>query len=173
MKGKKIVLFVFAVFLMLPSFHCQRKGNNSMSTEENKAVVRRLIEEAWNKGNLAVVDEILSSNYVLHIDAPGAKDREGYKQAISMYRAAFPDFRFTLEDMIANGDKVVIRTAMSGTQKGEIMGMAPTGKKLTMTAISIRRFEGGKIVEEWVETNMLGFMQQLGAVPPPGKSAHE
>jgi len=161
MNSKKIVLLVFAVLIPLVSFHCQRKENNSMSIEENRAVVRRLIDEAWNKGHLGVIDEILSPNYVLHIDAPGAKDREGYKQAISMYHDAFPDFNFTIEDMIVNGDRVVIRATMSGTHKGELFGIASTGKKLTMTAISIRRMKDGKIAEEWVETNMLGFLQQM------------
>ena len=140
-----------------------------MSTEENKALVRRLIEEAWNKGNLAVIDELLSPDYVLHIAAPGTPDREGYKQAVNMYRTAFPDFHFTIEDMVAEGEKVAIRATMRGTQQGELMGFAPTGKELTQTAIAIRRFEGGKIVEEWVETNMLGLMQQMGVVAAPGK----
>ena len=144
-----------------------------MLAKENKAIVRRLIEEAWNEGKIDVVDELLSSDYLLHIDAPGATDREGYKQVISMYRNAFPDFHFVTEDIIAEGDKVVIRVTMTGTQEGEVMGFPPTGKKLTMTAISIRRLENGKIVEEWVETNMFGFLQQMGVIPPPGQPEHE
>ncbi|MFQ5824914.1 MAG: ester cyclase [bacterium] len=171
MNAIKSGLLVFAVFILLTSFYCQKKEDVSMSTEENKALVRRLIEEAWNKGNLAVIDEILYPDYVLHIDAPGAINREGYKQAVSMYRVAFPDFRFVIDDMIAEGEKVVIRATMSGTQEGEFMGNAPTGKKLTMTAIAIRHLENGKIVEEWVETNMLGVLQQMGVIPTPGQPA--
>ena len=141
-----------------------------MSVEENKAAVRRLIDEAWNKGNLDVIDDVLSPEYVLHISAPGAKDRAGYHEAVRMYRSAFPDFQFTIEDMIAEGDKVVVRATMGGTQEGALMGMAPTGKKLTHTAIAIRRFQGGKVVEEWVETDMMGLMQQMGIVPTPGQA---
>jgi steroid delta-isomerase-like uncharacterized protein len=138
-------------------------------SEENKTLVRRLIEEAWNEGNLAVVDELLSPDYILHVAAPGVPDREGYKQVVSMYHTAFPDLRFTIEDTVAEGDKVVIRLTIRGTHKGEYMGIAPTGKQVAMTAIAIRRIEGGRIVEEWVETDRLGLMQQMGVVPPPGQ----
>ena len=164
MKTKAIIFTVCVIVLALSSFYCQKQT----STETNNDIVRELIDEAWNKGNFSVIDELLSPNYILHIDAPGAKNREGYKQAVAMYRSAFPDFHFTIEDMISDGDKVAIRATMVGTQKGEIMGFAPTGKKLTTTAISIRRFENGKIVEEWVETNMLGFMKQIGAMHKQG-----
>jgi len=138
-------------------------------SEENKALVRRLIEEAWNKGNLAVIDELLSPDYVLHIAAPGVPDRAGYKQAVSMYCTALPDLRFAIEDTVAEGDKVVIRCTIRGTHKGEYMGIAPTGRQVAMTVIAIRRIEGGRIVEEWVETDRLGLMQQMGVVPPPGR----
>jgi len=139
-----------------------------MLAKENETIVRRLIDEAWNQGKIEVVDELLSPNYFLHVDAPGPYDREGYKQAVSMYRNALTDFRFVTDDMIAEGDKVVIRVTMTGTQEGELMGFPPTGKKLTVTAISIRRLENEKIVEEWVELNMLGFLQQMGVIPQPG-----
>ena len=169
MNVKKIALAILTGLIILLALFCQKPRDESMA---NKAIVQQLIDEAWNKGNLAIIDELLAPNYVLHVDAPGAKkDREGYKQAVSMYRTAFPDFFFTMEDMIAEGNKVVIRCTMGGTHEGELMGNAPTGKKLKMTAISIRHFENGKIVEEWVETSMLGFMQQMGAIPMPGKPA--
>ncbi|MFQ5341317.1 MAG: ester cyclase [Anaerolineae bacterium] len=140
-----------------------------MSTEENKTLVRRLIEEAWNKGNLDVIDELLSPDYVLHIDAPGVPGREGYKQAVNMHRTAFSDFHFTIEDMIAEGDKVVLRATLRGKHTGEFLGIGPTGKQATYTAISIRRIEAGRIAEEWVETDMLGLMQHFGVVPPAGQ----
>jgi len=159
---------LFSGVFILQFFSCQQKEEISKATEENKASVRRLIDEAWNKGNLAVIDQILSPEYRLHIQAPGAMDREGYHQAVSMYRSAFPDFLFTIEDMVAEGDKVVIRATMTGTQEGELMGLPPSGKMLTMEAIAIRRFEDGKIVEEWVLTDMLGMMQQMGVVQMPG-----
>jgi len=140
-----------------------------MTAEENKALVTRLIEEAWNEGNLAVIDELLAPDYVLHIDAPGAPGREGYKQAVEMHRAAWSDLRLTIEDMVAEGDKVAMRGILSGTQTGEYMGIPPTGKRAAWSAISIRRFEGGQIAEEWVEMDTLGLLQQLGVVPAPGR----
>jgi len=133
-----------------------------MAAEANKELVRRLIEEAWNKGNLAVIDELISPDYVLHIDAPGAPGREGYKQAVEMHHAAWSDLRLTIEDMIAEGNKVAMRGTLRGVHEGEYMGIPPTGKQATWSAISIRRIEGGQIVEEWVELDMLGLLQQLG-----------
>ena len=136
-----------------------------MSTQANKAIVRRLIEEAWNQGNLDVIDELVSPHYVLHIDAPGPGGREGYKQDVVIHRSAFPDLQFTIDDMVAEGDKVVLRATLRGTHQGEYIGIPPTGKAITLTAISIRRIANGQIAEEWVELNMLGLMQQLGVVP--------
>ncbi|NOZ72830.1 MAG: ester cyclase [Chloroflexi bacterium] len=138
-----------------------------MSTQANKALVRRLIEEAWNQGNLGVIDELVSPDYVLHIDAPGPPGREGYKRDVLMHRTAFPDLRFTIEDMVAEGDKVALRATLYGTHKGEYIGIAPTGQAITLTAISIRRIEKGQIAEEWVELDMLGLLQQLGVAPLP------
>lgn len=142
-----------------------------MSTEENKALARRFVEEAWSKGNLAVIDELLAANFVLHAaPLPGVSpDREGYKQWVSMTSAAYADGQTTVEDLIAEGDKVVARWSWRGTHKGEIWGIAPTGKQVTITGISIDRIVDGKIVEEWIEMDMLGMMQQLGVVPPPGQ----
>lgn len=137
-----------------------------MSTEENKVLGRRWIEEIWDKGNLAVVDEILASNFVFHYAPPGvAPDREGYKQTLTMYRTSSPDMHYTVDDMVAEGDKVAIRWAGKGTHRGDLMEIAPTGKKVTITGISIIRIAGGKIVEEWTEQDMLGVLQQLGVAP--------
>ena len=93
---------------------------------------------------------------------------EGYKQFFAMTHSAFPDFHSTLEDMFAEGDKVVQRFTARGTHKGEFMGIPPTGKQVTITGIAIHRITGGKIVEDWVNMDMLGMMVQLGVVPPPG-----
>ena len=142
-----------------------------MSVEENKAIERRFFEEVVNKGNLAVIDELVAANFVDHSAPPGvAPDREGYKQFFTMAHSAFPDFHSTLEDMIAEGDMVVQRFTARGTHKGEWMGIAPTGKQFTMPGIGIHRITGGKIVEDWVSMDMLGMMQQLGVVPPPGQA---
>ncbi len=141
-----------------------------MSTEGNKAIARRFAEEVWGKGNLDVVDELLATNFVNHDPSPGmTPDREGFRKMVSMFQTAFPDFHLTLEDMVAEGDKVVVRWNWGGTHKGEYMGIAPTGKQVTLKGVSIHRFEGGKVVEQWHEVDMLGQLQQLGVVPPMGK----
>jgi len=168
MRMNQVASLAGAIIILAVAVNCRQKENLPVSTEENKAQVQRLIDEAWNKGNLAVVDEILSPNYVLHINAPGARmDLDGYKQALSMYHNALSGFGFTVEDMIAEGDKVVIRWTIRGTHNGEYMGVAATGKDVSVTGIAIRRLENGKIVEEWVEMDRLGLMQQMGAVPSP------
>ncbi len=140
-----------------------------MSLEENKAIERRFFEEVVNNGELAVIDELFAANFVDHSALPGtAADREGTKQFFAMAHSAFPDFHSTLEDMFAEGDKVVQRFTARGTHKGEFMGIPPTGKQVTITGIAIHRITGGKIVENWVSMDMLGALQQLGVVPPPG-----
>jgi steroid delta-isomerase-like uncharacterized protein len=133
-----------------------------MSIEENKALARRWNEEIWSKGNLAAVDELLATNFVFNYPAPGlAPDREGYKQTVTM--ASFANIQSVIEDMVAEEDRVAVRWTWRGTHKGEYMGVAPTGKQVTITGISILRIVGGKIVEEWGEMDNLGMLQQLGA----------
>ena len=140
-----------------------------MSTEENKAMVRRCIEEVFNKQNVTALDEFLAPNVVHHSLPPGVpRDREGFKQFVSVLHAAFPDFRIIVEDMIAEGDKVVARATTGGTHKGEFIGIPPTGKQATWTEIFIWRIDGGKAVEMWAELDQLGMMHQLGVMPPPG-----
>ncbi len=142
-----------------------------MSVEENKTIERHYMEEVWTKGNLAAVDELVATNYVDHTPMPDVSpDLQGLKQFVTVITTAFPDWHPTIEDMIAEGDKVVVRFTGSGTHKGEFMGIPPTGKQLTMKAIAIHRIAGGKIVENWLQADMLGMMQQLGVVPPPGQA---
>jgi steroid delta-isomerase-like uncharacterized protein len=147
----------------------RRKG---MPTEENKAIVRRFFEEVYNRGNLEVADELMASDFVDHDMLPGQQSGvEGYKRSVAEQRAASSDLRFSIEDMFAEGDKVVTRSIGSGTHdRGELMGVPPTGKRITVSNITITRLEGGKIVEEWTESDTLGMMQQLGLVPEPGDS---
>lgn len=142
-----------------------------MSTEENKALMRRFYEEI-SKGNLAVVNELTAADLVDHSPfVPGlAPGRQGTLELFTMIRAAFPDLRVTAEDMVAEGDKVAARATMSGTHKGEFMGIAPTGKQITVGVIEILRIAGGKMVEHWNVVDSLGMMQQLGVVPPPGQT---
>jgi predicted ester cyclase len=146
----------------------------SVSMEENKALTRRVIEEANSKGNLDMVDEFIASDYVLHTPtAPTGEVRgtEGYKQLISMQRSAAPDLNFTVEDQIAEGENVVTRYSASGTHQEEFMDAAPTGNQVTTTGIVISRIVDGKIVEEWFEWDVLGLMQQLGAIPEAGQTS--
>ena len=142
-----------------------------MSTKENKAIVRRWYEEGFTKGNLAAVDELIATDFVDHNQpAPGlAGGLEGTKEVITMMRTAFPDFRITVEDMVAEGDKVVARVTARATHKGEFMGIAPTGKQAAIEVIDIVRIAGGKMVERWGIFDQLGLMQKLGVVPPPGQ----
>jgi len=139
-----------------------------MSVKENKAIFRRIVEEGFNKGNLAIVDELVATDHVNHTD--NVHGPEEYKQFITMYRTAFPDLHMTIEDQIAEGDKVVNRWTSRGTHKGDLMGIPPTGKQTTVTGMYVARIIGGKIVEEWGNFDALGMMQQLGVVPPPGQA---
>jgi len=142
--------------------------------EENKALTQRVIEEANSKGTLDVVDEFIASDYVLHTPTATTgevRGTEGYKQLISMQRSAAPDLNFTVEDQIAEGEKVVTRYSASGTHQEEFMDAAPTGNQVTTTGIVISRIVDGKIVEEWLEWDVLGLMQQLGAIPEAGQTS--
>ena len=143
-----------------------------MSTEDNKALVRRWYEEAFNQKNTAALDEFLDPNFVDHsLPAGMPAGIEGQKQLIGMYLTAFPDSHVTVEDMIAEGDKVVARFTGSGTHQGEFMGIPPAGKQVTATGIDIIRIAGSKFVEHWSEQNAFGMLQQLGVIPTPGQAS--
>jgi steroid delta-isomerase-like uncharacterized protein len=137
-----------------------------MSSEQNKKIVRRVFEEPW-KGNLAVVDELVASNYIGYDPAVAEPLRgpAGVKEFISTYREAFPDARITIEQQLAEGDLVATRWSGRGTHEGELMGMEPTGKQVTVSGLTMSRLEGGKIVEEFLNWDTFGMMQQLGAIP--------
>jgi steroid delta-isomerase-like uncharacterized protein len=137
-----------------------------MSSEQNKTIVRRALEEPWT-GNLDVVDELIASNFVGYDPASPEPlhGPEGVKEFISSYRAAFPDARITVEQQLAEGDFVATRWSGRGTHEGELMGVSPTGKQVTVSGLTISRLEGGKIVEEFQNWDTFGMMQQLGAVP--------
>jgi steroid delta-isomerase-like uncharacterized protein len=138
-------------------------------SEENKTVVRRQEEEIFTQGNLDAANEIYAPNYVGH-DPTNPEDIRGLeaaKQAAADYRKAFPDLQVTVEDVIAEGDKVAIRVRFRGTHQGEMEGIAPTGRRVECTGIVISRLEGGKIAEDWANFDDLGMMQQLGVIPKP------
>ena len=136
--------------------------------EENKAAFRR-ITNAFSTGDLSAFDEVIAPQMVEHNPAPEqAPGPEGFKQMATMMRTAFPDLQVTVEDLIAEGDKVVGRMTASGTHRGEFMGAAPTNKVVTMQEIHICRFSQGKVVEHWGLEDSMGLMQQLGLVPEMG-----
>ena len=134
-------------------------------SEENKAIARRYVDELWNKGNLDIVDELAAPDFALHSGQYQFRGRDDQKQGATNVRTAFPDFHVTIEDMIAEGDKVVLRRTSKGTHKAEFRGVAPTGKQVTVTDIVIQRIANGMIAEVWQEADWLGLMQQLGAIP--------
>jgi steroid delta-isomerase-like uncharacterized protein len=140
-------------------------------SEQNKTNVRRLFEEVWNKGHMPVAEELLAATYTHHDHATPDEGRgpESEKKRATLYRNAFPDIRFTIEDLTAEGETVVARWSCRGTHKGELNGIAPTGKQFTITGISIARFTNGKMTEGYVNWDALGLMQQLGVVPELGK----
>jgi steroid delta-isomerase-like uncharacterized protein len=129
------------------------------------------VDEIFNRGNTKLVDEFLASDFVEREELPPGipSGREGVKQLTIMLRSAFPDFTATIDDIVAEGDKVVIRQTWSGTQRGEFMGIPPTGKRVSFGVIDIIRFAGGKAVEHWGQMDGMRMMQQLGAVPAPGQ----
>ncbi len=137
-------------------------------SDQNKALSKRNFEEVWNQRKLAVIDELVAANSVLHDPTvPGGKvnGSQGYKQFVEIYQTAFPDLQFTINDQIADGDRVATRWTGTGTHKGSLMGIAPTGKRATVTGITIDRYENGKAVESWSNYDSLGMFQQLGVVP--------
>jgi predicted ester cyclase len=139
-----------------------------MSAEENKAIARRIPLEVLNNKQLALLEELVDPAGVDHAAPPGMPETfETTKQFLGMLLSAFPDLRYTLEDEIAEGDKVVQRALVSGTMKGDFIGIPATGKHANWTEIHIVRFAGGKIVEHWAAIDQLGMLQQLGVIPMP------
>ena len=139
-----------------------------MSIEENKAIVRRFFELGPSSGDMNAANELLDPNFALYTPLPSATGIQGINDVVTACRAAFEHLNVTVEDMVAEGNKVTARFTARGIHKGQFMGLSPTGKPITMTGIEIFLIENGKIVELWGEANMLGLMQQLGIVPAFG-----
>lgn len=136
-----------------------------MSTEQNKTIACRYFEDVWNKGNAAVIDEIIALNVLGHVAGKDFRSLDVLRQRVAALRTIYSDPHFTVEDQIAEGDRVGVRWTLRGTHSGEYMGHPPTGKHMTVTGINIFRIAGGKIAELWVESDDLGELQQLGVVP--------
>lgn len=134
-------------------------------SEQNKTLVRRVIEEVYNQGNLAVADELAASDLRIHMTSQEIRGREGAKQYVAALRAGFPDLHITIEDQIAEGDRVVTRWTARGTHTGQFHGIPPTAKQVRVAGTDIDRIADGKTVECWSHVDELGMLQQLGAIP--------
>jgi predicted ester cyclase len=133
-----------------------------MSVEANKATVRRFLNEVWNGGNLSLTDQLVHPDY----EVPGVGfGPEGVKRNVRTYRAAFPDLTWTVDDLIAEGDRVAVRLTLRGTHLGTFRGIAPTGRPVTMQEMAVWRLVDGKLHTGWFQADMLGLRVQLGALP--------
>lgn len=144
-----------------------------MTLDENKALARRALDEVWSTGDVDAVDEIFAPDFVSHQhshpDGPGdVADVGALKAFVREFHAAFPDFSDTVDDQLAEGDKVVTRFTSSGTHEGPLMGVEPTGTRVSWMGITIDRIENGRIVENWVSWDMHGMLQQLRSSRKPG-----
>ena len=144
-------------------------------SEENKAAFRRIPEELFNSGNLDLADELFSSDYIEHAPVPPGwpSGLEGFKMFVAMLHTAFPDLHYTVENVLAEGELAAGHVTVRGTHQGEFLGIAPTGREVTWSETHVGRFENGKLVEYWGNSDDLGIMQQLGAVPEPGEQGVE
>jgi steroid delta-isomerase-like uncharacterized protein len=139
--------------------------------EQNKALVRLLLEDDISKGDVAVAEQIIAPDFYDHTNPPGMqRGIEGHKAIVSLFRAAFPDQWWHIEDLLAEGDRVVARTTMRGTHLGDFFGVPATGRQVTLGGIHILRIAGGKIAEHWGNNDDLGLMRQLGLVPDPSRT---
>jgi steroid delta-isomerase-like uncharacterized protein len=138
---------------------------------ENKAIVRRLYEEVWNKRRVELVDELMSPSHAMNDNQlpDSGIGPEAYKRNVARFVTGFPDLRFTVEDMLAENDKVAVGWTISGTHKGEFRGIPPTGKKVSIEGITINHIADGKIMDSYISADYLGLMQQLGIAPAFGQ----
>lgn len=137
-----------------------------MAIDGNKTIAQRFLQDAFEGGNLDLLDQLLAPSYVDHDAPPGLPPGPaGIRILFTTFRGAFPDLRFKIHDVVAEGDRVVTRYTFTGTQKGELMGIPPTGKAVEMPGISMYRVAEGRLQEAWVQYDMLGMLRQLGAVP--------
>ncbi|MFN8008848.1 MAG: ester cyclase [Terriglobia bacterium] len=136
---------------------------------ENKVIARRVREEIWNNGLFSMVDQLFDAHCTYHLGDSLTTEHEigpqGFKDIVAMYRAAFPDARMTINDLLAEGDKVMVRWTAHGTHLGQLLNFVPTRKVVTVSGIDVYRIFNGKIEETWVSWDALGFLQQLGVIP--------
>lgn len=135
-----------------------------MPAQENKATIQRIFEQAWNRGDFAVADEAIGAGVLHSPAASDVKGPDGFKQYVSGVRRAFSDLKITIQDQVAEGDKVATRWTVTGTHDGAFMGIAPTGKKVSVAGMTIDSFSDGKLSESWNNWDALGLMRQIGAI---------
>jgi steroid delta-isomerase-like uncharacterized protein len=141
-----------------------------MSLEDNKDVIRAYVETIFNQQQVDRADELVAPDYLDHAALPGqAPGLEGAKKKWAMYLTGIPDLRVTIEELVAEADKVAVCRSYEGTHRGELLGVPPTGKQVRVGGISIFRLAGGKIAEQWEQLDRLALMQQLGVLPTPGQ----
>jgi predicted ester cyclase len=146
----------------------------TQALERNKAVIRRFVEEVQNNKSEAAYDELNDPEFVNLSSPPGVpSDREGGKEFLWGFLHAFPDSRFTIDDMIAEGDRVVTKKTFTGTHTGDFAGIPATGSRVTLQYVDIMRVREGRIVEHWLSMDQLSFMQQLGVIPTPPSQPSE
>jgi steroid delta-isomerase-like uncharacterized protein len=144
-----------------------------VSTEESKTVVRQWFQ-AFNDRDLAAEEAARSADFAAHVPgAPAPMDGASWQAFLATFVAGFPDFRLVVEDLVAEGDRVAARWIFQGTHQGEFLGIPPTGKPVSMSAIEVNRVADGKVAEHWVALDQLGLLQQLGAIPAPGAAGAE
>ena len=170
---KKIISLILIILLLVGcafSGISQKEGDNVMNKEGNKAIVLRFVKEVQNQHDVSAMDELFSPDFIDHSGISALPNLEGAKQFFTMFFNAFPDIQVTIHDLCVAEDKVWARKTFHGTHQGEFMGISPTNKSVEINVIDIHRVVDGKITEHWAVGDMLGLMQQLGAIPTSGQT---
>ena len=139
-------------------------------SDANKAIVRRFYDQVWNQANYWTADDLVAPEYVRHAPQP-IKGRDGIRHVVEGVRAAFPDLYISIEDLIADGDRVAVRWHAYGTHNGDFRGISPTGRPVQIVGITLSRFHNAQIVEEWSQWDILGLLQQIGEGQEVGKAS--
>ena len=164
------LLFSFIAFVVLAVCMTGCEEKKMAKVEENKAIVKSFVEQVQNRHDIGALDELFSPDFVDHSGISTPPTLEGTKQFFTMFFAAFPDMHVTIHDQVAEGDNVVTRKTLQGTHQGEFLGIPPAGKPVKFDVIDIFRIADGKITDHWAVADMLGLMQQIGAIPSPGQA---
>ncbi len=160
-KSIEVKFVVASVFVLLSLFSCTDRAIKK--SDENKEIYKRLLAE-MDEGNSSIADEVISADCIWHMGGMDLTGYKAFKESDSIFRIGFPDLKHGIEDLIAEGDMLAARLRNTGTHNGFFSGIKPTGEKVIITVQPIYRFEGGKIVEGWIEYDALGLMLQIGGV---------